>query len=74
MNIKFHIIDKYNLIKVLHKQCGNYVAYVKDASKIRRDSSNFYFLNGDQPMENDKIDIYCDKCRVHINKLADLVL
>lgn len=74
MNIKFHLITKHKLLKIRHRGCGNHVAYVKDASKPKRDVDNFYFLDGSHPLGTDKIDVYCDKCRLHINKLADLVL
>ena len=70
----FKLIDSKYLTKVYHRGCGLHVGYVDDTSKTKRDTENFYFLDGSHPKGCDKVCIACPKCGKNINAIGDIVL
>lgn len=70
----FKLITSKKLTKVYHLGCGGHVGYVADTSKSKRDTENFYFLDGSHPEEHYKIRIPCTKCKQNITKIVDIVL
>lgn len=71
--LMFKLIDSRKLNKVYHRGCGGHVGYIADASKLKTDSTNFYFLDGLQPKKYDKKAIPCNKCGNTIVHLGDLI-
>lgn len=70
----FKLITSKKLTPVYHRGCGWHVGYVADISKLKRDSNNFYFLDGSHPGTHDKKCIPCAKCKKNITTTGDIIL
>lgn len=70
----FKFITSKGLTKVYHRGCGGHIGYVAGIEKSKRDTSNFYFLDGSQPNKTDKKAIPCNKCGKTIVNLGDLIV
>lgn len=70
----FKLVDSRYLTKVYHRECGGHVGYVADTNKAKKDTDNFYFLDGSHPKGCENVCVPCAKCGKDIKYMGDVVL